>query len=112
MLFRSGECALIVDIIGDTMANELNGVPIELDVCEWLSEWWKPLRKGAWHAPIVLVEGEVVAEGEALSRGVLAEKVMNIATDRFEIDGNQVFGKENCPHCPRAKQYLDDPGIV
>ena len=25
-----GECALIVDIIEDTMANELNGVPIEL----------------------------------------------------------------------------------
>jgi len=36
---------------------------------------------------------------------------MTIATERFEIEGNQVFGKENCPHCMRAKQYLDDAGI-
>ena len=107
-----GECALTVDIIEDTMANELNGVPVELDVREWLSEWWKPLRKGAWHAPIVLVEGEVVSEGEALNRGVLAEKVMNIATIRFALEGNQMFGKESCPHCKRAKKYLEDAGIA
>tara|TARA_R110002096_G_scaffold33011_1_gene95698 strand:- start:482 stop:1216 length:735 start_codon:yes stop_codon:yes gene_type:complete len=106
-----GECALTVDIIEDTMASELNGVPVKLDVREWLSEWWKPLRKGAWHAPIALVDGELVSEGEALNRGVLAEKVMNIATERFPVEGNQLFGKESCPHCTRAKKYLDDAGI-
>lgn len=107
-----GECAVTVDIAKDTIEKELAGVPVELDVREWLSEWWKPLRLGAWHAPITVVEKEVVAEGEALNRGVLAEKVMAEATKRFAVTGTRLFGKDNCPHCERAKTYLKDAGIA
>lgn len=110
-----GECALTRDVIQDTIENELRNASaanaIEFEVLDWLSNWWKPLRKGGWHAPIVLVEGEIISQGEALNRGVLAEKAINAYTSRFPITGNQVFGKENCPHCKRAKQYLDDAGI-
>jgi len=107
-----GECALTVDVINDTLQNELKNVTVELDIREWLTEWWKPLSKGAWHAPIVIVEDEVVSEGEALNRGVLAEKVMNAAVERFNVSGNQLFGKDNCPHCARAKEYLNKAGIT
>ncbi len=109
-----GECALTRDVIEDTMENELAGIPVELEVREWLSEWWKPLRlipfKG-YHAPIVLVENEIVSEGEALNRGVLAQKVVDVFAKRFMPEGTHLFGKYNCPHCAHAKDYLDEAGI-
>jgi glutaredoxin len=107
-----GECSLTGDVIADTMANELAGVPVTLDVREWLSEWWRPLRKGGWHAPIVIVEGRVVSQGAALNRGLLTQAVIEAHAKRSPIDGNHVFGKETCPHCVRAKEYLDEAGIA
>lgn len=107
-----GECALTRDVILDALDNELAAAEVELEVHDWLSNWWKPLRKGGWHAPIVLVEDEIVSQGEALNRGVLAEKAINAYAARFPVSGNRVFGKENCPHCQRAKRYLDEAGIA
>lgn len=110
-----GECALTVDVIEDTIRNELKGVPVDLDVREWLSEWWKPLQlfplKG-WHAPVVLVEGEIVSEGEALNRGVLTQAVINSYAVRAPLAGTHLFGKENCKHCKRAKAYFEESGIA
>lgn len=109
-----GECALTVDVIKDTIANELKGVPVELDVREWLSEWWKPLRlfplKG-YHAPIVLVEGQIVSEGEALNRGLLTQAVVNSYAVRAPVQGTHLFGKENCKHCKRAKAIFAQQNI-
>jgi glutaredoxin len=107
-----GECSLTLDVIKDTMATELAGVPVELDVREWLTEWWKPLPKGGWHAPIVLVEGKLVSQGAALNRGLLAEAVIKAHVARSAIEGNHVFGKATCPHCTRGKKYLDEAGIA
>ena len=58
-----GECALTLDIIQDVLKNELDGIDIELDIRDWLTEWWKPLIKGGWHAPIVMVNGRVISQG-------------------------------------------------
>ncbi len=107
-----GECALTVDVVKDTISNELQGIPVTLDIREWLSEWWRPLRLGAWHAPIVLVEGQVVSVGEALNRGVLAERVMSLAVARFNITDTRIYGKDGCPHCVRAKAALDKAGVT
>ena len=71
-----GECSLTLDVITDTFETELAGVPVELDVREWLTGWWRPLTKGGWHAPIVMVEGRVVSQGHALNRGVLTEAII------------------------------------
>lgn len=106
-----GECALTADVIQDTLANELAGIPVEVEVLDWLSHWWKPLRVGGWHAPIVMVEGKIVAQGHALNRGVLAEAIISAYTDRFGIEGTHIFGKETCPHCVRAKGYMDAAGM-
>ncbi len=107
-----GECSLTLDVIKDTMATELAHVPAVLDVREWLSEWWKPLPKGGWHAPIVLVEDTLVSQGAALNRGVLTEAVIKAHTARSAVEGNHVFGKETCPHCKRGKTYLDEAKIA
>ncbi len=106
-----GECALTKDVIQDTMENELAGIPVELDIREWLSEWWKPLMKGGWHAPIVMVEGKVISQGHALNRGLLTQAVIEHYTQRSEIKGTQIFGKVSCPHCTRAKAAMDAAGI-
>ena len=103
-----GECALTRDVIRDTVEVELKGIPIELDEREWLSEWWKPLPKGGWHAPIVIVEGRLVSQGHALNRGLLTEAVIAAHSGRSQMKGTHIFGKETCPHCKRAKGYMKE----
>lgn len=110
-----GECALTLDVVRDTLQNELRGVPAAIEVREWLSEWWRPLRffpLRGWHAPIVRVEGEIISEGEALNRGILTQKVIDAHAGRQPIEGVHLFGKESCPHCVRAKGYFERAGIA
>ena len=107
-----GECSLTSDVIKDTFEHELEGVPVQLDVREWLNEWWRPLAKGGWHAPIVMVEGRVVSQGHALNRGVLTEAIIAAHVARSEVQGNHIYGKATCPHCVRAKGYLEEAGIA
>ena len=106
-----GECALTKDIIQDCIDTDLTGIDVELDMRDWLTEWWKPLPKGGWHAPIVLVNGKIVSQGAALNRGVLTQSVIEEAAGDTPIQGNHVFGKATCPHCVRAKEYLEQAGV-
>ncbi|MGR5209265.1 glutaredoxin domain-containing protein [Vibrio rotiferianus] len=107
-----GECTLTKDILADTFENELSDVPVELEVKDWLSNWWEPLKLGAWHAPILVVEGKVVSQGEALNRGVLVQSVIAEWTKRDQLKGNIVYGKATCPYCVKAKKLLDEAGIT
>ena len=103
-----GECSLTKDVIQDTIENELGDISVELDMRDWLSEWWRPLKLGGWHAPIVIVGGKIVSQGAALNRGVLTQAVIETHAKSAEIKGNHLFGKISCPHCVRAKKYLED----
>ncbi len=107
-----GECSLTKDVIADTIQHELDGISVELETRDWLSEWWKPLVKGGWHAPIVMVEGKVISQGRALNRGLLTEAVVVAYAAEAPVQGNVVFGKDSCPHCRRAKKYLGDASIA
>lgn len=106
-----GECSLTVDVIEDTLETELAGIPVKLEVHDWLSNWWKPLKVLGWHAPIVMVEGKLVSQGHALNRGVLTEAIIAAHVTRTEPTGTLLFGKDSCPHCVRAKGYFDAAGI-
>ena len=106
-----GECSLTVDVINDTIVTELAGISAELETYDWLSIWWKPLRQGGWHAPIVIVEDKLVSQGHALNRGLLTEAVIAAHVKRSSLSGNVIFGKETCPHCVRAKSYLEQAKI-
>lgn len=106
-----GECTLTKDVIADTFATELGGIPVELETLDWLSNWWRPLRRGGWHAPIVMVDGRIIAQGHALNRGVLTEAVIDAHARGSKVEGTHVFGKATCPHCTRAKGYLAEAGI-
>ena len=106
-----GECALTSDVLKDAFETDLAGVPVELVVRDWLSNWWRPLLKGGWHAPIVFVEDKIISQGYALNRGVLTEAVIKQHVERQPLNGTHVFGKDGCPHCVRAKTMLDAAGI-
>lgn len=106
-----GECTLTKDILQDTFDTDLAGIPIELEVKDWLSYWWEPLKFKAWHAPIVVVEDKVISQGEALNRGVLIQAVITQVVQQDEIKGNIIFGKPTCPFCTKAKAALDKAGI-
>lgn len=107
-----GECALTKDIIADTIEHELSGIRVELEMHDWLSEWWKPLLKGGWHAPIIIVDGKVISQGAALNRGKLTQAVIEAHAKLAPISGNHIFGKKSCPHCVRAKAHLDNAKIA
>jgi len=106
-----GECSLTVDVIEDTLGKELEGIPVALETHDWLSNWWKPLPKGGWHAPIVMVEGKLVSQGHALNRGVLTEAIVAAHVQHTDLTATHIFGKESCPHCVRAKKYLTAANI-
>lgn len=107
-----GECTLTGDILRDTFETELAGIPIKFEVLDWLSNWWKPILKGGWHAPIVMVDGEIVGQGSAINRGLFVEAVIRAHVKQSGVTGNVVFGKASCPHCVRAKEVLDAKGIA
>ena len=102
-----GECSLTKDVIQDTLNTELEDIEVKLNIRDWLSEWWKPLIKGGWHAPIVMVEGKVISQGAALNRGVLTQAIIEASALKTPVKGNHVYGKSSCPHCARSKEYLD-----
>lgn len=107
-----GECSLTKDIIQDCIDTDLEGIAVELELRDWLSEWWKPLPKGGWHAPIVLVNGKLISQGAALNRGALTQAVIEEATAYTPIHGNHIYGKSNCPHCIHSKGYLEQAGLA
>jgi glutaredoxin len=106
-----GECSLTLDVLDDVLERELAGLRVQVEVRDWLSHWWRPLLRGGWHAPIVLVEGRVVSQGVALDRGRIVEAVVAAWSRRTPVDGTIVFGKSGCPHCVRARQMLERAGI-
>ena len=106
-----GECSLTKDIIQDCIDSDLQEMEVELELRDWLTEWWKPLLKGGWHAPIVLVNGKIISQGAALNRGVLTQAVIEEAVLKKSIKGNHIFGKFTCPHCVNAKKYLEQAGV-
>ena len=93
------------------MDSDLQGLNVELELRDWLTEWWKPLPKGGWHAPIVLVNGKMVSQGAALNRGLLTQSVIEEAVNNKPMEGNHVFGKGTCPHCVNAKPYLEQANV-
>jgi len=106
-----GECALTKDVIEDTLKNELANAVVEVEVKDWLTHVVEAFFKGARHAPCILVNDKVVFQGGALNRGLLAETVMNEHVQHFPLEGNHIFGKDNCPYCVRAKEDMDRLGI-
>lgn len=106
-----GECTITDNIIEDVLQSDLKNINIKRESFPFFEHWWKPLMKGGWHPPIVMVAGKVISQGVALNRGLLIEHVMKHATKRYNIKGNVIFSKDHCSYCTKAKALLDKHAI-
>ncbi len=106
-----GECRLTSDILSHVLENDLADIPVTVVEKDWLSHWWQPLKKGAWHAPIVLVNNRLLSQGVALNRGLLIQAIIEAEVKQHPLEGNHLFGQQHCPHCQQAKKHLDQQGI-
>lgn len=103
-----GECTLTKDIIQGTVDNELKDYDVEVETFDWLSNWWKPLLRDGWHAPIVMVNGTIIGQGEALNRGVLTQALSEAGVAQKPVKGTVASGEQSCPFCVKAKEMLDE----
>lgn len=111
-----GECGASEGIIEHVIAAEFTprGIAVNFEIRPWLDNWWKPLLKGGWHAPIILVNGKVLSQGKVVDAGHLAATIRDHITDGYELkpdEKNVVFSKPGCKHCKRVKEIFAEQNI-
>lgn len=112
-----GECGASEGIIEHVIDTEFapRGIKVDFETRPWLDAWWKPLLRGAWHAPIVLVNGKVVSQSVVVDAGKLAGAIRDEITDGYELreeERNIIFTRAGCPHCAKAKEILTEKGVA
>ena len=70
------ECDLTIHLVKQ-IASELGEDRVEVDVKPWFNYLPQALLKGAWHPPVVLVNGEVVSQGVVPDAEKLRESIMS-----------------------------------
>ena len=106
-----GECGVSENIIKDVIDNDFAGQPISFQVLPWLDNWFRVLLKGGWHAPIIIVNGKVVAQGKVVDRGLLGYEIRKQLVKLYTPKGNVVYSKPGCSFCKRAKDLLREYNI-
>ena len=49
--------------------------PVEFEIKPWLDYAWEALRRGGWHAPVVVVNGRLAVQGRVPTRAELEQAV-------------------------------------
>lgn len=112
-----GECGasegVIADVIQTDFAEEHERGDIVFEVRPWLDTWWKPLVKGGWHAPIVLINGSLVSQGVFVDRGLLSYHIRKELVKGYTPpnDRTVIYSRPGCPHCKRAKEIFTEEQI-
>lgn len=73
------ECDLLVAIVKKTI-NELGiETKTQLIIKPWFLWWWQPLLTHfAWHAPILIINGELISQGKVPSKETLIKALQNV----------------------------------
>ncbi|MDY6971348.1 MAG: hypothetical protein SV775_03355 [Thermodesulfobacteriota bacterium] len=53
-----GECDLTTSILQNMIENEFKGMNVSLEIKPWLDHFFYCIARGAWHAPIIMVNGK------------------------------------------------------
>jgi len=110
-----GECNVSEGVIRDVLENDFKDYKdqIYFESKPWLDNWWKIILKGAWHAPIILINGKLISQGNVVDRGLFGYHVRKELVKGYRIpeNANVVFSKENCGFCVRAKALLKEEDI-
>ncbi|MFQ5732770.1 MAG: trehalase family glycosidase [Planctomycetaceae bacterium] len=121
---RCEACDVTYAVLNRLMADVFAGKPVKLRVAPWLDRWWKPLLRGGWHAPILLLDGKMFSQGSvpdvpALIRAVaarLGDEGLAVRADEYakrkrptatRDEDLVVYGSPACPHCRDLVRYLE-----
>ena len=88
---RCQECDTTHVVLQRLMAEEFRGKPVSLDSQPWLNNWWKVIWRGAWHAPILLLNGRVFSQGIVPDVPRLLRTVGQILDDEELISNATVY---------------------
>ncbi|MEX0910426.1 MAG: VTT domain-containing protein [Candidatus Paceibacterota bacterium] len=72
------ECDVNMNILNDMKIKELKDKNVRIEIKPWLTNFWTALLSGTWHAPIILVEGEVFSQGVVVNRQKLVKRLEDI----------------------------------
>jgi hypothetical protein len=82
------ECNLTTTILRDMMKNEFKGKDVVFETKPWLDNWISLLFKGAYHAPIILVDGkkfyQFSEKEQLLNRNNLVDTVLMKLNSKME----------------------------
>lgn len=113
---QCGECSLSLKVIKHVIekVKKEDGVEINLIEKPWLNNWYRVLHKGAWHAPIIFVNNELVSQGDVVSQELLLNTIYNQHFKHFTLneEENYVFTLPNCPYCKKSKELLNKHKIT
>lgn len=76
------ECEINTGILEDLKQKEFIGKPIEIEIKPWLTYLWDSLKRGGWHAPVVMVNGRIFSQGVVIDR----EKFINYILSLLDED--------------------------
>lgn len=80
------ECDLTVAQVRNLLAAHPDW-PVSFETKPWLTHLWESLRRGGWHAPVVLVDGRVIRQGTVPTRRELEGAVRQALAHRgFQLN--------------------------
>ena len=76
------ECDINAAILQDMKDKEFAGKKVVIEIKPWLTHVWESLRRGGWHAPVIVVEKRIFSQGVVLKRKELAQRVLQILYEK------------------------------
>lgn len=118
------ECDLTYVVLQRLMAQTFMAKPVDLEIVPWLDNWWRPILRGGWRAPIVTVNGRVFSQGQVpdirklvqtiaaqLGDESLAQEAATLSPYHTPPAASEtlpaLYFSPACPHCRLLKSYLD-----
>ena len=63
-----GECDFNIALLKDMMDKEFKKKDVDLQIKPWLNNWFRVVLKGGWHAPVIMINGKLFAQGRIIKR--------------------------------------------
>jgi len=122
---RCAECDATHALLHRLMSDTFRDKPVTLQVRPWLNDWWRILWRGAWHAPIVMLNGRVFSQGRIPNTTQLIRATGELLGDRDLLNhtaqsaaarqgrGEEcvVYSSPTCSHCRNLREFLRTNGV-
>ncbi|MCH7604717.1 hypothetical protein IID24_01905 [Patescibacteria group bacterium] len=76
------ECEINTGILEDLKQKEFAGKPVVIEIKPWLTYLWDSLKRGGWHAPVMLVNGRIFSQGVVIDRERFVRHVLSILNEK------------------------------